>query len=151
MKFSCRVFRILAPISLVLAITGCAGALAALQAATQGAQLIGSAVAAADEGQKAFFQRHPSLEGQTEIGKALRDAKVAVLALNRAASAAEGVEGKDYAKALADAQAAYRALHSLLKSWGILDGRAPAGGADGDGPPAEPLDLPPPDEIDART
>lgn len=123
-----------------LTLTGCGAVLSALAAAAPTVGLIATAIDVADEGAAAFFARHPSLEGQTRTREAVRAAKLALLAYQRAA---------DSPDAKTAALVAYGALRELLQTWGVLDGKGPAGGADGAGPDVGPLDLPTVEELDA--
>ena len=138
-------------IVLVWSLAGCAGWLGALATITQGAQLLGSAIDAADVGQERFFARHPDLTAQNQIDRARDAARLGLRAYNRAAMAATSADDGDLKAAKAAALESYEILHKLLEKLGVLDGKAPAGGADGAGPPVQPLDLPTVGEIDAQT
>lgn len=136
-------------VCLAFALTGCGAVLSALAAAAPAVGLIGSAIDAADDGAGAFFARHPSLEGKAEITAGVRTARLALLAYQRAAAAAESVDGGDMAAAKAHVLASWGALRELLGTWGVLEGVGPAGGADGAGEAVSPLDVPTEDELGA--
>lgn len=136
-------------VCLALTLSGCGAVLSALASVAPAVGLIGSAIDAADEGADAFFARHPSLAGKAEIDRGVKDARLALLAYNRAAAAASSVDSGDMAAAKAHILATWSALRALLSSWGVLTGVGPAGGADGAGGPVQPLDVPTVAEIDA--
>jgi hypothetical protein len=136
-------------VMLLVACSGCAGALAALQAVTQGSQWLGSVLAVADDGQRRYFERHPSLENQNRVAEALTGAKQALAALDAAAASVSEAEAGNVGAARKAALKAYQELRTLLDELGILEGRAPEGGAETDSPLPGALELPTVAELEA--
>lgn len=130
---------------LALSQPGCAAALQALMAAQQGAQYLSTAIAVAESGTETYFDRHPNQTSQAEVQAAIVDAKAAALALDAALKAAESVKDGDVIAATAAAREAYARLYKVLAALGVLDARAPEGGAENaTAPRPRPLRLPKP-------
>jgi hypothetical protein len=127
---------------LALLLTGCAGLLPALSA---GASWLGTVLDVAQGGAGAYFARHPNLETEQRVDAAELRARKALAALQAALAAGE-TDGQVRAEALA----AYEGLRVLLGEAGVLDARAPAGGAETEAPPPEPLLLPTVAEVKAH-
>jgi predicted dinucleotide-binding enzyme len=134
---------------LALMLTGCAGVLEALAKAGQGAQWIGTVVDVAEAGADAYFDRHPNLEASRRVEAAVRRARSALAALDAALATADAVEREDVAQAKLEAVRAYAELRGLLAELGVLTATPPAGGAEGDAPAPEPVELPLPEAIKA--
>jgi hypothetical protein len=135
---------------MVVAMCGCGaagGLLPALAKMGQGAQWLSSVIAAADAGQNAYFDRHPSPERERAIKAALRRARFAVEALDAAVAAAEGANDGDVAKARTEALASYDNLRGLLEQFGVMSAMPPLGGAETDAPVPKPFTLPLRDEV----
>jgi hypothetical protein len=132
------------------AVEAAQSALQALTRAQQGAQYISSLVDYAQVGQSLYFARHPSLEAQRQVEKALAAARAATKALDEAALAAQSADDKNLSAAKDHALAAYRALYELFEAIGIKDALPPLGGAETDAPEPVPLDLPAPDAVAVR-
>ncbi len=122
-------------ITLALSLTGCA-----LLSQLAGSRLLSTALDLASAGSQAYFDKHPSLERQ----QAIRALYLAV----RRAHAAHAKEPSPETQAAVDD--AYLAYYELLGEYGILSAQGPIGGAEGDGPPPEPLrELVTPEELAA--
>lgn len=122
--------------------SGCAGLLPALQAAAQGAQYVGSLLDVADAGTSAYLARHPNDSDAGDIAVALRAARSALAAYDEAIAA-----GRNLDAARSALLSAYDDLRGLLDRLGVLEGRGPAGGADGDAPDPGPLPMPETDVV----
>jgi hypothetical protein len=128
-------------LALLVLIGGCA-ALGQLARSAQGSQWLGSVLDVAAAGADAYFDRHPSLEREQQVRRALRVARTAQEALDAALAVADAADAGDVQRARTAALQAYSALRDLLGELGILDGRPPPGGADAGGPDPGPLELP---------
>jgi hypothetical protein len=146
--------RLLCLVAVAMSCSGCAAGLAALEAisaASQGAQWLGSVLDVAEDGSAAYFARHPSLERQQAVGEALTAAKRALAAYDAAAAAVSEADRGNVGAARAAALKAYQELRALLDSMGILEGRAPEGGAETDAPMPGALELPTAAEMGAES
>ena len=150
MKEHNRNIRLLLILGALLFVSGCAEALAALDTAARGASWLSSAIAMADAGQDAYFARHPSPENEPKVQKALLSAKQGDAALKALLAAGEAAASKDVEEAKKNALEAYGELYKLLTELGVLEGRAPPGGAETDAPVPEPFVIPTPDDIQQR-
>lgn len=128
----------LAPVCL----TGCAPFWQALTVASQGARYLSSALDVAAGGADAWFARHPARESEQEVKAALLRARATQAALDAALAAAASAERGTAAEQRAAALLAYGELRNLLDALGILEGRAPAGGAETGAPMPHPVYLP---------
>ena len=129
---------------------GCAEALQALDMAARSASYLSSAISVADAGQEAYFARHPSLDNEPKVDKAIRDARMASAALDAALAAGDSFAG-DLAGTKKEALQTYKELRRLYVELGILEARAPDGGAESEGAPMpEPFPLPTAEDIGAR-
>lgn len=129
---------------IVLLLVLCAGC-QLLPALAAGASWLGSLLDVAEAGATAFDRRHPSVERSEKIAQGVLVARKALAALDAAIAA-----GEDPANARAEALQAYAELRAMLDAAGVLDARAPAGGAETEAPMPEPLPLPTPAEVEAR-
>lgn len=135
-------------LGLVAAVAGCgpAGALlAGLKTASDAiglGQVVGSFLDVADDGQRAYFRRHPSLWRQNEVDAGLTAARKALAAYDAAVRASSALEAGDMAAAKEALLKAYGALRGLLKAMGVLDATPPLGGAETDAAMPQPFELP---------
>lgn len=132
-----------------LMLTGCAGLLEALAKSGQAAQWVGTVVDVAEAGADAYFARHPNLEASRRVDVAVRRARSALAALDAALATAEAVDDQGVARAKVEALRTYSELRGLLAELGVLTATPPAGGAEGNAPEPEPVELPLPEEIKA--
>ena len=138
-------------LALAFFLCGCgAGLMPALSAIGQGAQWLSSALAVADAGQNAYFDRHPSLESENAVKVALLRARLAVEALDAAVAAAGGANDGNVKLTKEEALDAYEALRELLESLGVTSALPPLGGAETNAPVPQPFSLPTRAEIAAR-
>ena len=129
--------------ALAFAVLGCSPAmLSAVTKAAQVTQWIGSLLDVADGGQRLYFNRHPNMEAEQRVAEALRVARAAVAAADRAVAAAESAEDGNMVHASEQELKAYGELRALLQELGVLDGIAAPGGAESDAPAPGKLDLP---------
>jgi len=142
-----RDIRTILILGLLLFLPGCPALLSALATASQGAQWISSAIDVAEAGKEAYFARHPSVDNEPKVAKAIRGARAATAVLNAALAAGDAVADEDMAKAKAEALRTYGELRDLLLDLGVLEGRAPPGGAETEAPLPEPFTLPTADDI----
>ncbi len=133
--------------SLLVALSGCAALPSILAGIGQGAQWLGSLVDVAEAGSDAYFARHPSQARAEQVDQRVRQAKMAVAALNQALAAAQAAESKDVQTAKQEAVTAYERLRELLDELGVLGAVAPPGGAETDAPAPEPLELPSAEDV----
>lgn len=137
-----------AALLLFLPLAGCAaGMVGALVRAAQVTQLIGSLIDCADDGQRAYFDRHPNMDSERRVKEAIAVARAAAAAANKVISAAEHADDGRLRQAQQEALQGYDPLWRLLEELGILAGRPPNGGAETDAPKPKPLALPPASEI----
>lgn len=134
-------------IGALLFVGGCSSLPAALTAATQGAQWIGSLIDVAESGSQVYFARHPSMDAQGKVNVAVQRARTALAALDHALAAAEGAQNEDVGEARREALAAYQELRALLEDLGVLTAKPPAGGAETEAPLPEPVALPTVEEV----
>lgn len=128
---------------LLLFISGCAGILPALQAATAGAGFLGTVIDLAETGANTYYGRHPHQENEVRVNDAVLAARRALAALEAVLATGEAASKEDAAKARREALAAYSALKGLLDGLGVSSATPPAGGAEVDGAPKpEPFGLP---------
>lgn len=138
---------------MIVAMCGCGaagGLLPALTAMGAGAQWLGSVIDAADAGQSAYFDRHPSPEREQKVKAVLRRARFAVEALDGAVAAAEGANDGDVATARTEALDSLDAIRSLFEEFGVSTGIPPLGGAETEAPLPQPFKLPTRAEVAAR-
>lgn len=128
----------------------CGAALQALQAASQGAQWLGTAIDVAEGGAERYFNRHPSLEREQDVRAAILRARLAKQALDGALAAADAADAGDVAAARTAALAAFSAMRQLLDEMGVLTATSPMGGSETDAPAPEPFELPTAKDIAAR-
>lgn len=121
-----------------LALAGC-HLLPSATAALRGLAMVSSAIDAAEAGASVYLQRHPSLEAERGLAKAILRARLAVSALSAALAAPKA---ENEAQARLEAVRAYGDLVALLDSLGVLDGRAALGGAETDAPMPGRVPLP---------
>ena len=131
----------------LLVLPGCAGVMRALQTAEQAAQWLGSVVDVAEAGSQAYFARHPNQQRQDDVAFAIDRTRKSLLALNAALATAEAVDDGDVQTARLAALEAYAALYDMLDNYGLRTARPPAGGAETDAPPPEPIDIPAPEHL----
>jgi hypothetical protein len=112
----------------------------------QGAQWLGSLLDVADAGQRAYFDRHPSIEGEPRVAEAITRSRLALATLDHALAAGSA---EDQATARREAVAAYEALRKLYDELGVLDARPSPGGPETDAPLPKPLPLPTGEEVAA--
>lgn len=136
-------------LALVLTLTGCSGALAALRGVSEGAQWVGTLVDVAESGSDAYFRRHPSLEREARVDAAVRRARASLAALERLLTLGDAAAREDVTAARREALAAYGELRSLLAELGVLTATPPAGGAETSAPEPEPLALPSAAQVEA--
>lgn len=136
-------------LALVLTLTGCSGALAALRGVSEGAQWVGTLVDVAESGSDAYFRRHPSLEREARVDAAVRRARASLAALERLLALGDAAAREDVTAARSEALAAYGELRSLLAELGVLTATPPAGGAETSAPEPEPLALPSAAQVEA--
>lgn len=137
-------------LALVLTLTGCSGALAALRGVSEGAQWVGTLVDVAESGSDAYFRRHPSLEREARVDAAVRRARASLAALERLLALGDAAaREEDVTAARSEALAAYGELRSLLAELGVLTATPPAGGAETSAPEPEPLALPSAAQVEA--
>lgn len=105
----------------------------------QAASWLGSVLDAAEAGARVYHQRHPSMNAEFALAKALQRARMAVMAL-QAADMAKDEEA--VAKAKREAVSSYAELRRLVEDSGVVDAAPAAGGAETDAPAPEPLELP---------
>jgi hypothetical protein len=127
----------------VMMLNGCA-AFGQLARAAGGSQWLGTVVEYAAAGAEQYFARHPNQRAQ-EVAAAGLEVLRAKAAYDEALVSER--DPKPEKAALLEAWAAYLAL---LAELGVLDARVPDGGAQGEGPPPEPLQLPSADQVAAR-
>ncbi len=135
---------------LACALLACSGLLPALARVAQGAQMVGSVLDVAEAGSTAFFNRHPSMDDEQRVTVAIRATRSALAALDGAIAAADALDDGDVVKARAELLETYKELRKLLAEIGVLDARAPIGGAEGLAPQPEPVEMPTSAEVAAR-
>lgn len=106
---------------------------------------IGSILDAAEAGAKVYHQRHPSMEAEFALAKALQRARMAVVAL-QAADLAGDTDA--VVKAKREAVASYAEVRRLLDESGASDAAPAVGGAETTAPAPEPFDLPSVEAVD---
>lgn len=135
-------------VALLFAPLGCAGTgslLPVITAAAQGAQALGSLLGVAEAGSSAYLARHPSVETQAKVSGALGKARKALAKLDQAIAI-----GKEVERYRSAALEAYAELRELLASLGILDAKAPDGGAESVlAPMPKPFSLPLVEDVEA--
>lgn len=109
---------------------------------SRGASWLSAAVDVAEAGAGAFFARHPHPKRQDQVAAAVRQARLAIAALHATGAAASNADDGKLAEAKEHALAAYENLRKLLGALGVLDAKAPAGGAETSAPPPQPFTLP---------
>lgn len=129
-------------IGLALAASGCAPFMSALAKVSRGAQYIAALIDAADAGQNVYFAKHPSAEREASVRDRMKQARLAVVALESVLDAGEAASDGDIAKVRTSALNAFGDLRDLLDELGVLDARPPDGGAETDAPNPEPFELP---------
>ncbi len=137
----------------LIGLTGCAAIPAMLPVIgtlAEGATWLAGVLDDADAGQNAYFDRHPSFERERLVKQTLDRARAAVRTLSALAATGNAAKAGDLTRARLGALTAYDELYLLLEEFGILDGRAPDGGADGRAPDPAPLILPTHDEVASR-
>lgn len=143
--------------SLAIALTaglevGCTPAefLTGLTKVMQGSQYLHSAIDVAEAGADAFFRRHPSMDREAAVAKAIRVARQATAALDAALATIEDLSDKDWKAARSKALDAWDALKSILDEFKIPQAVPPDGGAENTAAPTpEPFDLPTRDRVAA--
>lgn len=134
------------------ALAGCGGAgaiLSALGSAAQAGQVIGSLLDVAEDGADAYLARHPSQELQERVAGALRRARAAVADYDRVVATAHST-ARQIAAARDLALARYEELRAELEEAGVLDARAPDGGAETEAPEPVPLALPTREQLEVE-
>lgn len=112
--------------------------------ATKVSQVITGVMEDVDEAQKAYFDRHPSMESEKDVKDALSETRAAVEKLN---TAVEGEDEDQVSDARTAALGKYGDLRKILDERGILSGEPPAGGAETDAPSPQPFDMPTVEEV----
>lgn len=136
-------------VTVVAFLGGCSGVLAALQAANAAADVLSSVVDHADQGQEAYFARHPNLQAENDVRMSLLSTRRALAAYQAASQAVSAGEAGDVSAARAAALKAYQELRALLDEVGILSGTA-EGGVETEAPDPGPLVLPTVKELEAE-
>jgi len=134
-----------------LLLAGCAQLGPVLAAAAQGAQYLGTVLDVAEAGADAYLARHPHQSTEEVLDDAERYARQALATYNAMLTMGEAVDQGELEQARLAAVDAYDELYSLLDTLGVLRARAPDGGAETSAPLPQPLQLPPPNEVEART
>lgn len=139
-------------IALALALSGCTpGSVAsAISAISHGAQWLGTVLDVAEGGSGAFFARHPNREVQEKIAAANRLTRSQLAVVEGLIAAGKAADDGELAAARELLIKAYEAERRLLEEAGVLDARAPAGGADAEAPEPQPFSLPTAAEVGAR-
>lgn len=106
---------------------------------------VGSILDAAEAGAKVYHQRHPSMDTEFALARALQRARMAVVALQAADMA-----GDDEAvvKAKREAVASYAEVRRILAESGASDAAPATGGAETEAPSPEPFALPTVEAVD---
>ena len=103
----------------------------------------------ADQGQDAYFARHPNLDAENRVRMSLLAARRALASYQAATRAVSAADGGDVSAAKAAAQEAYQELRALYAEIGILAGTA-EGGVETEAPDPGPLVLPTVQELEAE-
>ena len=135
---------------LVICTSGCAALPAIIQGVGLGAQYLSSLVDVAETGSDAYLARHPNEEREQLIDARIRQARLAVAALNAALTATNTADNQGVDAAKQDALGAYEALRELLDSMGVLGAVPPPGGAETTAPEPKAFQLPTADEVGLR-
>ena len=133
--------------------TGCAAFRSALEAVSEvsrASQWVASVVDVAEDGSRAYFARHPSPERQGDVSVAVEAARRSLAILNGLLAGADAVDRGDVQEARRRALEAYAALYDMLEAYGINGALPPAGGAETEERPPDPLHLPTPEMVAAR-
>jgi hypothetical protein len=113
----------------------------------QGSQYLGTLIDIADGGQRAYFNRHPSLELEPRVQEKIFEARQALAAMDAALAAAERAGEGDVIGARNKALEAYEALYNLLHELGIPQAKPASGGPETDAPEPKPFELPTPEIV----
>lgn len=124
--------------ALAVALTGC-HLLPSATAALRGLAMVSGAIDAAEAGASVYLQRHPNLEAERGLAKAVLRARMAVSALSAILASSDS---KDESQARQEAVAAYGELIAVLNEFGIIRALAPAGGVETDADMPNQLNLP---------
>lgn len=125
-----------------------ASASSAIDAIAKGASWLGSALDAGASGADRYFARHPNAEREQGLDELHHAALLAAELLKGLLAAGITDERLDHARA--QAIRTYGAYRAKLEETGVLDARAPDGGAEAEAPEPLPFVLPTIEEMGAR-
>jgi hypothetical protein len=131
----------------LLSLGGCQYLPSIIAGAMQGSAVLGASLDAAEAGSRSYFLRHPNPETEGDIAAELLKARLAKQALDAALRGAKAADDGEVAGAQLEALNAYTALWKLLQATGVLDSRAPEGGAETNAPEPSPVMLPSPEQM----